>query len=50
MKKEAPAKASTPLKVKGKDTDFNQHYIGILDLIYYFSIGYLLGTIGDLIL
>ena len=42
QKKEAPAKkASTPLKDKGKDTDFNQHYIGILDLIYYFSIGYL---------
>lgn len=50
MTQKKGAAEATPLKDKGKVTNFNQHYIGILDLIYYFSIGYLLGTIGGLIL
>ena len=50
MTQKKGAAEATPLKDKSKDTNFNQHYIGILDLIYYFSIGYLLGTIGGLIL
>ena len=49
QKKEASAKASTP-KRHHKDTKYNEYIIDILSYIFFFELGYLLGTIGGLIL